>query len=266
MTAENQARGAGTEHERVVCEKCAENGKRKLDFDFAMAFQPIVDLRDRSIFAHEALVRGVNGEPAGSVLSRVDDGNRYAFDQLCRVRAIETSTGLGLAERVSINFLPNAVYEPANCIRTTMTAARRCNLPLDRIIFEITEGERIEDRAHLSRIVEEYRRHGLQTAIDDFGDGHAGLNLLADLQPDIIKLDMKLTRNLDGDRVRRAIVRSTMAMAEEFGITVIAEGVETPGELAALEDLGVHLIQGFLFARPAFGRLVPVEDIVWPES
>jgi len=246
------------------CDRCAEDGPRRLDFDFAMAFQPIVDVRDRTIFAHEALVRGVNGEPAGSILSRLDDDNRYAFDQLSRVRAIEASTRLGLRERVSINFMPNAVYEPANCLRTTLAAAKRCGLPPDRLVFEITEGERVADRVHLARIVEEYRRNGLMTAIDDFGDGHAGLNLLADLQPDILKLDMALTRGLDTDLVRRTIVRSILGVAEEFGIVVIAEGVETSGELAALQDLGVRLIQGFLFARPAFDRLLTVEEIAWP--
>ena len=91
---------------------------------FSFAFQPIVDVRDQSTFAHEALVRGVQGEGALSVLQQVDDQNRYRFDQLCRVRAISTAAQLGLTGFLSINFLPNAVYRPDLCIRSTLEAAR----------------------------------------------------------------------------------------------------------------------------------------------
>ena len=100
-----------------------------------------MDLRDQTTFAHEALVRGVNGEGALSVLEQVDDQNRYRFDQLCRVRAISTAAQLGMTEYLSINFLPNAVYRPELCIRSTLEAARAHGFPLDRLIFEAVEGE-----------------------------------------------------------------------------------------------------------------------------
>jgi EAL domain-containing protein (putative c-di-GMP-specific phosphodiesterase class I) len=99
---------------------------------------------------------------------------------------------------------------------------------------------------------------GFGTALDDFGAGHAGLNLLARFQPDIIKLDMELIRGLEASLPRRMIVDGVIKMCSALGVTVIAEGIETDGELAALKELGVRYIQGFLFAKPAFEALPEV--------
>lgn len=244
----------------LQCRDCRDG--TGLDFAFTMAFQPIVNVRTRQIHAYEALVRGTANEGAGTILARVNDGNRYRFDQACRVKAIELASRLGLPARegclLHINFLPNAVYRPETCIRATLQAAAEFDFPTDRIVFEVTEGERVRDEAHLQGIFSEYRRQGFSTAIDDFGAGYAGLNLLANFQPDIIKLDMALTRNLDQDRARRAITAGVVMTCRELGITVVAEGVETEGELRALEDLGIELVQGYLLARPAFEQLAPI--------
>jgi EAL domain-containing protein (putative c-di-GMP-specific phosphodiesterase class I) len=234
----------------------------ELDFDFAFAYQPIVDLRDRSVFAHEALVRGISGEGAMSVLARVNDQNRYRFDQLCRTRAIATAAELGMTEHLSINFLPNAVYRPELCIRSTLEAARANNFPLDRLIFETVESEQL-DTAHLAHILREYREYGFKTAIDDFGAGHSGLTLLADFQPDLIKLDMALIRDIHRDRVRQAIVRGVVTMCTELGVTVIAEGIEHAEERDFLADCGIFLMQGYWFAKPAFKALAQIDSGVW---
>lgn len=232
------------------CEDCAKGVK--LPFQFEFAYQPIVDLASHTVFAHEALVRGPGGEGAMSVLSQVDAQNCYRFDQACRVKAIRGAAELGIQEAVSINFLPNAIYKPELCIRTTLAAANAHGFPLDRIIFEVTEGERVQDGAWFAEILREYQRCGFKTAIDDFGAGYAGMKLLADFQPDIIKLDMDLIRNVDTDRPRQAIVRSLVRLCEELGVQVIAEGIETTAERDFLWDTGIHLMQGYLFARPAF--------------
>ncbi len=230
---------------------------------FTMAFQPIVDMRTRSVFAYEALVRGPAGQGAASILETVDTTNRYAFDQGCRVKAIDLASGLGLAEQgalLSINFLPNAVYEPAACIRLTLATARRNGFPLDRLLFEFTESERVE-HGHLGRIIAAYKALGFRTAIDDFGAGYSGLTLLAKFQPDIVKLDMELVRDIDTDRVKRLLVGGMVGVCREIGVEVLAEGIETLGEHQALLDLGVWLQQGFLMARPGFECLPPV---AWP--
>lgn len=229
-----------------------------------MAFQPIVDVKERRVFAHEALVRGVNGEGAGAVLAQVSPVNRYAFDQTCRVKAIELASNLKLVDDgslLSINFLPNAVYEPRACIRLTLAAAMRTGFPVQRIMFEFTEVERL-DSAHVLNILRTYRAMGFKTAIDDFGAGYAGLGLLSDFQPDLVKLDMDLIRGLGKSSVKRTIVRNTLNMLRDLGITPICEGVETIDEFERLRDLGVDLMQGYLFSKPGLAAL-PVP--IWPD-
>ncbi|MEG3168530.1 EAL domain-containing protein [Sphingomonas sp. LB3N6] len=231
-----------------------------------MAFQPIVDVETETVFAYEALVRGPEGQSAASVLGQVDGENLYAFDQQCRVRAIEASVNAGLLDtpaRLSINFLPNAVYSPAACIQLTLKTAGAVGMPTDRLIFEFTENEEMLDPAHVANIIATYQKMGFGTALDDFGAGHAGLNLLARFQPDIIKLDMELIRDIDTSLPRRMIVEGMLRMCAGLGISVIAEGVETEGEFNALRNLGVRYIQGYLLAKPAFEAL-PVVN--WPRK
>lgn len=235
-----------------------------LDFDFSYAFQPIVDVATRQIFAHEALARGPGGEPAPTVLSRITDANRYQFDQACRGKAIEIASRLGMQSHLSINFLPNAIYRPELCIRSTLVAARQHGFPIDRIIFETVEGEQVNDGKWLSDVLREYQRIGFLTAIDDFGAGFAGLNLLADFQPDIVKLDMALVRGIDANKPRRAIVAGVSTMCRELGIRVIAEGIETGEEMRCLRDLGIELMQGYWFGRPLFEASTPAAVIPWP--
>ncbi len=151
--------------------------------EFTMAFQPIVDVMTGEIYAFEALVRPPNGGGAIDVLNQVTDENRYTFDQACRVKAITLAARLGMQSFLSINFLPNAVYQPAACIQLTLESAARAKFPLHHIIFEVTESEPTRDPEHLAGIFAEYKRHGMLTAIDDFGAGHSGLNLLAQFQP-----------------------------------------------------------------------------------
>lgn len=247
----------------MPCHACRDGAG--FDLAITMAFQPIVDVETRTVFAQEALVRGADGSGAGAVLAQVSDTNRYGFDQLCRSTAIEQAAALDLTAggaSLSINFLPNAVYEPRACIRVTLDAAMRTGLPTTSIIFEFTESESINPD-HLLNILRSYRAMGFRTAIDDFGAGYAGLGLLTKFQPDIVKLDMDLVRGIDTDPVRRIIVRNTLATLTELGIQPVCEGIETVGEYEALRDLGVTLMQGYLFARPTVGRLA---EVVWPEG
>lgn len=245
----------------IGCEGCRNSPD--LDFSFAFAYQPIVDLRSNSVFAHEALVRGINGEGAFSVLSQVNDQNRYRFDQLCRTHAIAGASALGMDTRLSINFLPNAVYRPELCIRSTLEAARTHNFPLDRLIFETIETEYIDNHHHLINILREYRQFGFMTAIDDFGAGHSGLTLLANFQPDLIKLDMELIRDIHLDKARQAIVRGVVTMCADLGVTVIAEGIECAEERDFLADCGIYLMQGYWFAKPAFKAVAPIAATAW---
>jgi len=250
----------GATESNVATNGCGACRSAAEPFPFSFAFQPILDVTDGSIFSYEALVRGPHGEPAASVLERLTPENQYAFDQACRVKALDLAARLGLSVKLNINFLPNAIYRPEVCIRSTLAAAARLSFPIDRIVFEVTEGERVGDRGKLVEIVREYSRLGFKTAIDDFGAGFAGLGLLAEFQPDIVKLDMQLIRDVARDRAKQSIVRAVVRMCADLGITPIAEGVETRDELAWLREAGIALFQGYLLARPAFEALPPVAD------
>ncbi len=203
------ARPSSPKGNAAPCANCGTG--QPLDFQIRMAFQPIVDARTRSIYGYEALVRTAEGGGALEVLARVTPEQLYRFDQACRVKAIETAARLGLQGYLSINFLPNAVYEPATCIQLTLQAARRHGFPTERLIFETAESEQVRDEAHLTRIFRDYRERGFLTAMDDFGAGYAGLKLLANFQPDLIKLDMALIRDIDRDPARQAIARGVVA-------------------------------------------------------
>lgn len=228
-----------------------------------MAFQPIVDIKERRIYGYEALVRGPEGQSASSVLSQINAENRYAFDQACRVKAIELAAALGLDRKLSINFMPNAVYEPKACIRATLAAANRARFPLDLITFEITEDERIRDTEHLQGIISEYRRHGFRVALDDFGSEYAGLNSLSALDIDTIKLDIALVRNIDQDERRRTITLGMIRVCQDLKIDVVAEGVERSEELSILREAAVRYVQGYLLARPTLNKLVSDGEITY---
>jgi len=247
--------------DRDACGGCGNPDQLTFAFDFA--FQPIVDVSTRTVYAHEALVRGPNGESAASILAQVNEHNRYHFDQACRVKAVAGAARLGMKEFLSINFLPNAVYRPEVCIQSTLKAARAHDFPIERIIFEVTEGERVQDRAHLVHIFDAYRRFGFQTAIDDFGAGYAGLNLLSEYQPHIVKIDMDLVRDIDSKAPRQAIVRGIVAICRELDIRVLAEGIETRAERDFLAGAGIALMQGYWFSKPVFRGLADIAPSAW---
>lgn len=238
-----------------------------LGFELTMAFQPVVDVVDRSVYAYEALVRGAGGLTAAQVLSMINEENRYAFDQTCRVKAIELAAKLGIADRgakLSVNFMPGAVYSPAACIRRTLQAATFHRFPLESIIFEITEGERVNDTAHLQKIATEYSKHGFTLALDDFGAGFSGLNLFSELDGiRLIKLDGALIRGVEKNHRAESIVRALVALCRGLDIGVLAECVETVEEYTVLRNCGIRLMQGYLFARPGYECL---PDVVWPEQ
>jgi EAL domain-containing protein (putative c-di-GMP-specific phosphodiesterase class I) len=227
--------------------------------EFTFAYQPIVDALARKTVSYEALVRGPANQPAFQVFAQVPAVNMHSFDADCRVAAVELACRLGNSCDLNLNFLPQSLFSADETIVSTVRAASRNHLSLDRIMLEVTEGEVIGDQPHFADLLDEYRSMGIKLSIDDFGAGHSGLNLLADFQPDQLKLDMKLVRNIAGMGARQSIVRAIIGVCGELGIDLIAEGIETVDEYAWFADHGVRLFQGYLFSRPGFESLpVPI--------
>ncbi|MDE3009672.1 MAG: EAL domain-containing protein [Pseudomonadota bacterium] len=228
------------------------------------AFQPIVDLRDRSVYAYEALARGPEGEPASWVFAGSRDNEELGrLDHSIRVTAMRTARRLSMKARLSVNLFAQTEGCPSASIERTLEDAGVQDFPYEQLIFEITESAEVWRPSRLNDFIATHREYGFKTAIDDFGVGHAGLKLLSCFRPDIIKLDMQFTRHAPHDPRGRTLIRNMLAMATELGCEVIAEGVETQEESDILSDLGIVRQQGFLFSVPVMDSLPLVH---WPTA
>ena len=218
-----------------------------------MAFQPILRASDRSVFGFEALLR--SDEPT---LIRpdlvVDAAQRLgALDRLGRkVRALsaEAMQQAPADAALFINLHPHdladdTLFDPGS----PLTQMAR------RVVLEVTERAAIEEVDDVERRVSRLREYGFRIAVDDLGAGYAGLSSFALLEPEIVKLDVSLLRDIDQSPVKQKLVASMTALCKDMGFLVVAEGIETPAERDCVVTLGCDLLQGFLFARP--GRPFP---------
>jgi len=230
--------------------------------DFTFAFQPILDTESGSVFAYEALIRGTAGEPANAVFARYRKDQLPLLDREARVQAVRLAAALGLRCGLSLNFMPHTLDTLPNAISSTLDAAAECGLRPNQLILEVTEGALIEDPARFAEQVNTYRAQGIRLAIDDFGAGYAGLNLLSEFQPDIVKLDMNLVRDVDSKGPRQAIARAIIQVCDELGLEALAEGVESEAEQRWFARRGVRLFQGYLIGRPALGELPEPQNVL----
>ncbi len=231
-------------------------------------FQPIVHAAEPTrVFAHEALLRGLDpvGEliPPGRLFDAARDaGFLFQLDLLARRTAIYDAARNDLTGCLFINFNPTAIYDPTFCLRTTVAAIDATGFSRDQIVFEVTESDRAQDAGHLQRILTFYRSAGFQIALDDFGSGYSSLNLLHQLRPDFLKLDIELIRGVHADPYKALIARKILETARELGLQTIAEGIETPEELSWVQAHGADFVQGYLLGRPAS---VPRRGAAWDD-
>jgi len=224
-------------------------------------FQPIVELRRRSVLGYEALSRG----PAGSVYQMplrlfemaAEADLVFELDRKCRRRALLSAAGLPRGAKLFVNVFPSAMYDPEFQGQALVALAESHGLTPDRVVLEITEKSAIENYGVFVEALVELTRHGFSIAVDDVGAGYSGLEKIAHLNPRYLKFDRELVRNLDSSYIRREMTRALKAFADQIGSTIIAEGIEREGELQALLDLGIEFGQGYLLGRPAAAFLPP---------
>jgi len=222
---------------------------------FTFYFQPVVSINDKSIYGYELLVRGVKAD--GSLMfpdelfkkSKRNDLN-FVLDRLCRENALKTAAAKNIKQKVFINFLPTAIYDPKFCLKSTVEWAHQLKFDPKNIVFEVVETESVEDKKHLIYILEYYKKEGFMVALDDVGEGYSGLTMLIDIQPNIIKVDRKITQNIDSNKLKQSTYKALYNLAKENDILVLAEGVETANEFATIKEIGVDLAQGYYFAKP----------------
>lgn len=222
---------------------------------YTFAFQPIIDISNQNIFSYEALLRGPDKEPAQHVLSQIPDSVMHKFDEQSRLSAVKLAAGLGLETRLNLNLLPLSIECSPSAISSLLEAVETLPVRADQLVIEILEREIIRDFSHFNNLLNEFRNAGIILAIDDFGSGYAGLNMLADFQPNLVKLDINLISGISKKGPRQAIVRGVHHTCQDLGIDIVAEGVETIGEYRWLKSEGITLFQGNLFAEPAFEML-----------
>jgi len=220
-------------------------------------FQPVFQNDFESVWGYECLMRGVADDgtwlmPKQLLEWAAQERLIFMLDRICRETHIRNAAAV-LPDDVAIliNFLPTAIYEPAFCLKTTIAAAKSAGIEPNRVIFEVVETEKVLDSNHLALILNEYRKSGFRVALDDVGSGFAGLMILADLNPDLIKIDRELVQGAAKSEMHRIIVRALVQIARASGCLILAEGVETEAELMLMKSFGVDLFQGFLLGRPA---------------
>lgn len=221
-------------------------------------FHPIVDARTLDLdrpFGREALFRMRDAAgtqvPPGLVFDLAGRADLlFALDLAARRSAVECNARFRGPAKLFINFNPTSIYDPSYCLRATAAAISEVGMRPADVVFELTESNRA-DLDHLKGILAFYRQMGFPIALDDIGSGWSGLNLLHQLRPDYVKIDMDLVRGIDQDGFKQSIVHHLVQIARSEGIKVIGEGVETAGERDWLVAEGVDYLQGYLFARPA---------------
>jgi EAL domain-containing protein (putative c-di-GMP-specific phosphodiesterase class I) len=223
-----------------------------------IAHQPIVSMRERTLFAYEALMR--SGEPAlanpGDVLRAAERLGR--LDELGR--AIRNAAAGGFASAPPDVLLFVNVHPADLGDDDLYDRGGPLGRIAPRVVLEITERASLEGIDAVSSRVRELRDMGFRIAIDDLGAGYAGLTSLARLEPEVVKLDMSLVRGLHAHPTRLRLVESMARVCRQLGMKVVSEGVETAEERDALSGLGCDLAQGYLFARPAAGYPAPRFD------
>jgi len=221
----------------------------------APVFQPIVSLRDHSIYGYESLSRlshqGTINNPELLFEKARQFGLTVQIERLCRQKALHRLAELGLEGMIFLNVCPALLCAESH--RRGFTAELLDELGLDRsrVVFELTEKSLINDYELFERGVAHYRSQGYKIAIDDLGDGYAGLKMLSQITPDYVKLARFLVSDIDKASARQALVEAITCFCKKIGARVIAEGIERPEELAYLSAIQVDYAQGYLLAKPS---------------
>lgn len=223
--------------------------------EFSFAFQPIVALQTGEVVAYEALARAPGQDSAAQILSVLAQQEAYAMDAILQQRALRLALDLGIDVALHLNLLPHNLARNEESFHATLDVARDLGYALDRIAMEVVETEIITDMSRFIAAVNQLRAAGVSLSIDDFGAGFAGLNLLTRFQPDTVKLDMSIVRDIDSSGPRQAIVAGVMQTCIDLGIDIIAEGIETAAEYRWCRKAGIARGQGYYIARPGYERL-----------
>jgi len=219
---------------------------------FETWFQPIVNTTTRAVMAHECLIRLQTERlySGGEILKAAQIRKQiHAFDAHARRLAMLSAARQNRHGRFFVNFLPSSIYNPEFCMRGIIQAVAETGMSRSNFVFEVVESDLVRDSVHLRKICDYFRSQGFGFALDDVGTGPNSLQMVCELRPEFIKLDKSLVQNVEKP-MNGATVRKLVELADQFSVTVIAEGVESVHTMENLWLLGVQTMQGYLFGRP----------------
>ncbi len=236
-----------------------------LEDNIRIVLQPIISLRDGSILGYEALSRGPEGSPLyyPDALFGVaaETGMLWELEQLCRTKALELVCQSVFPHKLFLNVNASVINDEKFKRGFTKEYLKNYNIDPSKILFEISEKNAITDLDSFNKTINHYKKQNYEIAIDDAGAGYSGLNLITDVHPHYIKLDMKLVRDIDKDNYKKSLVKCLYDFCCLTNVALIAEGIETNGELRTLIDIGVHYGQGFFIQHPQT-ELTPIKPQV----
>jgi EAL domain-containing protein (putative c-di-GMP-specific phosphodiesterase class I) len=219
---------------------------------FETWFQPIVNTTTREVMAHECLIRLQTKRlySGGEIVKAAQIRRQvHAFDAHARRLAMLNAARQNRHGRFFINFLPSSIYNPEFCMRGAIDAVAETGMSRNNFVFEVVESDLVRDSAHLRKICDYIRSQGFGFALDNVGTGPNSLQMVCELRPEFIKLDKSLVQNVEKP-MNGATVRKLVELADQFSVTVIAEGVESVHTMENLWLLGVQTMQGYMFGRP----------------
>ncbi|HEY9577998.1 MAG TPA: EAL domain-containing protein [Pseudobacillus sp.] len=226
--------------------------------------QPIVDSEEQ-IFAYEMLSRltGESGQfisPAEAFAAAKSRNRTYALDRICRLAAVRQAARI--KEKVFINFIPTSIYSPEHCLQSTVHLANLLGIEPSQFVFEVVETEEVEDMDHLRKVLTYYKEKGFHYALDDVGAGFSTVEVLEELAPHYMKLDMKYVQGISIDPLKQQAADAMLQAALRTGAVPLAEGVEEQEDFNWLKNIGYELFQGYLFGKPA--PVPQAEEMVFP--
>lgn len=234
------------------------------DTDFSFAFQPIIDPMSQRVIALEALIRGKDGETPATYFDKFKPEDVYTADLQSKKTAFAMASALGLNHKMlSVNLLPMTLVNRPDAVSFLINEIAAHGLVPEQIIVEFTESEVISRFDTFAQAVKSLKAAGICVAIDHFGAGFAGLQLLSRFQPDRIKISRELITDVHKSGPRQAIIQAIIKCCASLEILISAVGVEKPEEWMWLESAGIEIFQGNLFARACLNG---TPSVAWPEK
>jgi len=229
--------------------------------DVVTLYQPILDLRNLTVLGHEVFTRGPAGGPfedaEGLFLLAERTGRLTEFERLCRTRALATARRhLRRGHKLFLNTSAGALKDPDVAGSAFVDEVEHQGLDHADVVLEITERVAVGERQAYQDVLRRLKREGFGLAIDDMGAGYSSLQAVVEIEPDYLKFDISLVRNIDRSLIKRSLLETLVELAEKIDSEVIAEGIEAESEFRTLRDLGVNLGQGRYLAPPV---VVPAE-------